>query len=52
MIYKYNGVEYKVPDGEVLHLKQTTYLRALRVFKVKFQVLQSVTVSVTAKLEV
>lgn len=28
MIYKYNGIEYKVPDGEVLHLKQTMKISA------------------------
>ena len=28
MIYKYNGIEYKVPDGEILHLKQTMKISA------------------------
>lgn len=28
MVYKYNDVEYKVPDGEILHLKQTMKISA------------------------
>ena len=28
MIYKHNGIEYRVPDGEILHLKQTMKISA------------------------
>lgn len=28
MIYKYNGVEYRVPDGKILHLMQTMKISA------------------------
>ena len=28
MIYKHNGVEYRVPDGEILHLMQTMKISA------------------------
>lgn len=34
MIYKYNGTEYKVPDGEVLHLKQTMKISASEAAKI------------------
>lgn len=28
MIYKHNGIEYKVPDGQILHLMQTMKISA------------------------
>ena len=28
MVYKHNGIEYKVPDGQILHLMQTMKISA------------------------